>query len=111
MLRTSSWSLSKARLVRRDAGQAFIYALKYRGPCAGSACGIATKKSSKSGKCPTLWNIQKGNLLQHYQLSHEVTEVSRTDIEAITMIAGCHSTYANQLSGLTAKACELQKRA
>jgi hypothetical protein len=110
MLRTPSWSLSRARLVRHDAGQAFIHALEYRGPCAASACGIATKKSSKSGKYPTLWNIQKGNLLQRYQLSREVTGVSRTDIGAITTIAGCHSTYANQPSGIAAEACELQER-
>jgi hypothetical protein len=111
MLRTSSWSLSRARLVRHDAGQAFIHALKYRGSCAASACGIATEKSSKSEKCPTLWNIQKGNLLQRYQLSHEVTEVSRMDIEAITMIFGCHSMCVNQPSGIAAEACDQQEHA
>jgi hypothetical protein len=76
----------KARLVRHDAGQASIHASKYKVSCAETACGIAARKSSKSKKCPILWNILNGLLLHGYQFSHKVTLVSQWDIWDITMV-------------------------
>jgi hypothetical protein len=82
-----SWGLGRATgSCSLDAADLFVVAAWVRlvRPDAGSACGIVSRKSGKSGKDPTLWNIHNGHLWQGYQLSREVSQVSRSGIWAIT---------------------------
>ena len=55
-----------ARLTRVTQGKR-LFTLRKKCPVLKHHAGMMTKKSSKTGKCPILWNIPDNKLLHSYQ--------------------------------------------
>jgi hypothetical protein len=55
-----------ARLARVTQGKRF-FTLRDKWPALKHHAGMMAKKSSISGNCPSLWNIQLGIRVSHYQ--------------------------------------------